>query len=71
MAVADQFDALSSERPYRSGLGLQGTLDFVSQQAGRGLDAKIVAAFIALVDAGDLPIQVKEPETVETVEAGP
>jgi len=63
MAVADQFDALSSDRPYRVGMGLKKTRAFIRQQAGRGLDPKVVDTFIALLDAGELPVQV--PDSVE------
>jgi len=55
MAVADQFDALSSDRPYRPGRGVEGAVDFLRSQAGTGLDSAIVDVFINLLQAGDLP----------------
>jgi HD-GYP domain-containing protein (c-di-GMP phosphodiesterase class II) len=55
MAVADQFDALSSDRPYRPGLGANGAVDFLRRQAGTGLDARIVDTFISLLEAGEIP----------------
>jgi HAMP domain-containing protein len=61
MAVADQFDALSSDRPYRKGLGLERTLDYLREQSGRGLDPRIVRVFIELLEAGELPIQTPVP----------
>jgi len=64
MAVADQFDALSADRPYRKGLGLQRTVAYLREQSGTGLDPRAVDTFLTLLDAGDLPIQV--PNSVET-----
>jgi len=57
MAVADQFDALSSDRPYRPGLGLDKTVDYLRGQSGTGLDPEIVDLFIELLEAGELPLQ--------------
>jgi HD-GYP domain-containing protein (c-di-GMP phosphodiesterase class II) len=55
MAVADQFDALSSDRPYRAGLGVEGAVGFLRSQAGTGLDEQVVGVFINLLEAGELP----------------
>jgi HAMP domain-containing protein len=63
MAVADQFDALNSDRPYRKGFGVQKTVAYLRDQAGRGLDPEVVDTFIALLEAGELPITM--PDSVE------
>jgi putative nucleotidyltransferase with HDIG domain len=44
LAVADVAEALSADRPYRSALGPDEVLAIVGDQAGRRLDADVVAA---------------------------
>jgi HD-GYP domain-containing protein (c-di-GMP phosphodiesterase class II) len=51
VAVADVFDALTSDRPYRAALPQEAALDYLGRQAGRTLDARAVAAFVALARA--------------------
>lgn len=46
LAVADTFDALTSERPYRKAASYKSALDVVSEEAGTQLDAGVVAAFM-------------------------
>lgn len=48
IAVADVFDALTSDRPYRAALPREAALEYLGRQAGRTLDARAVAAFVAL-----------------------
>jgi two-component system, response regulator RpfG len=53
--VADVFDALTSDRPYRGALSRDVALAHLIGEAGRTLDADVVAALLGLVhlDAGD------------------
>jgi HD-GYP domain-containing protein (c-di-GMP phosphodiesterase class II) len=44
--VADIFDALTSTRSYRAGLGVDQALDLLAQKAGRITDPAVTAAFI-------------------------
>ena len=44
LAVADTFDALTSDRPYRDGLAVEAALQILENGAGRQWDARIVAA---------------------------
>jgi putative nucleotidyltransferase with HDIG domain len=48
-AVADSYDALISDRPYRHGLDRQGALDIIQQGMGRQFDPKVVCAFLTLM----------------------
>ncbi|MFL5759826.1 MAG: HD-GYP domain-containing protein [Thermomicrobiales bacterium] len=48
LAVADTFDALTSERPYRTGMEPARALDILRDGAGSQWDAEIVAAIIRL-----------------------
>jgi putative nucleotidyltransferase with HDIG domain len=52
VAVADVYDALTSDRPYRSALTSDAARAHLEAQAGRGLDEEIVGAFLGLVHQG-------------------
>jgi len=51
VAVADVFDALTSDRPYRRRLEISAALAYLSDQSGRGFDAAVVDAFLGSIDA--------------------
>jgi HD-GYP domain-containing protein (c-di-GMP phosphodiesterase class II) len=51
VAVADVFDALTSDRPYRKAMSVTAALDQLAREAGRTLDEAAVAALIGLVRA--------------------
>jgi HD-GYP domain-containing protein (c-di-GMP phosphodiesterase class II) len=53
VAVADVFDALTSDRPYRAALPLATALAYLIEEAGRTLDADVVKALLGLVHADD------------------
>ncbi|HSE94032.1 MAG TPA: HD-GYP domain-containing protein [Methylomirabilota bacterium] len=48
VAVADVYDALTSTRPYRAALSHPAAIDHLLVEAGRTLDAHVVAAFVGL-----------------------
>ena len=52
VAVADVYDALTSDRPYRPAMSTAAALELLAVQAGRGLDRELVALFVELVHAG-------------------
>ncbi len=52
VAVADVYDALTSDRPYRGSLGRAAALDHIEEAAGHLLDPEIVSAFLRLVSDG-------------------
>ena len=49
VAVADVFDALTSDRPYRRALPRDTVLTYLAEEAGRSLDAEVVAVMLGLV----------------------
>jgi ribonuclease P protein subunit RPR2 len=49
VAVADVFDALTSDRPYRRALARDTALAYLAEEAGRSLDAEVVAVMLGLV----------------------
>ena len=46
LAVADVFDALISDRPYRKGMELERTLEIIKENTGTQFDPKVVQAFL-------------------------
>jgi putative nucleotidyltransferase with HDIG domain len=51
IAVADVWDALTSDRPYRRALGPAEAVKILEAEAGRTLDGDVVGAFLALARA--------------------
>ncbi len=49
LAVADVFDAMSSDRPYREGLVLEHVIDLINKEAGHQFDPDVVKAFLSIV----------------------
>jgi len=53
LAVADVFDALTSDRPYRPGWEWDRTHKFIRKEAGRHFDPKVVEAFFEVMARTD------------------
>jgi HD-GYP domain-containing protein (c-di-GMP phosphodiesterase class II) len=58
-AVVDVYDALTSDRPYRSAWSKQAALNYIQEQAGILFDPAIVSAFLELIKAKELAITLK------------
>lgn len=54
LAVADVFDALVSDRPYRSGLGVPRAVEIIQRGARSHFDPDAVSAFLSGVKAGEV-----------------
>ena len=54
VAVADAFDAMTSDRPYRSALSIEEATDRLRDGAGRQWDPVVVNALLALLADGRL-----------------
>lgn len=75
VSVADVFDALATDRPYRKGLSLEETLDLVVSMKGKELDPFLVDLFINcqayLIDETERQcgerILIKEPYEVNRI----
>lgn len=59
LAVADTFDAMTSDRPYRNGMSREQVLAVMQEVAGSQLDPKVVEVFISLAPELDA---AREPE---------
>lgn len=51
-AVADQYDALTSDRPYRRAWPRRKALDYIRENSGRRFDPQVCDTFIRLWEAG-------------------
>ena len=49
-AIADVWDALTSDRPYRKAWTNGETLSYIREQSGKQFDPKVVAAFLKMTD---------------------
>jgi putative nucleotidyltransferase with HDIG domain len=48
-AVADVWDAITSDRPYRKGWSKEAALEYISEQSGKYFDPEVVKRFLELI----------------------
>jgi len=53
-AVADTYSAMTSDRPYRNGLGHEAAMEEIKKNAGTQFDPNIVEKFVRMVDEGSM-----------------
>lgn len=56
LAIADVFDAMTTDRPYRKGLPLEFALDELTKCAGHQLDPNLTPAFVRLIRSRSIPL---------------
>jgi len=67
LAVADTFDALTSDRPYRNGMSVEGAIAILRDGAGTQWNAAIVDALISILDESPELIPLyRQPVVTET-----
>lgn len=54
IAVADTFDAMTTNRPYRRGLSKDETIEEIRRLSGRQFDPQVVAALVKLYEEGKI-----------------
>ncbi len=64
VAVADTFDAITTNRPYQQAYTLEFALQRLRELAGRRFDAKMVSAFLMAYEAGEVQLS-RAPAPVE------
>ena len=52
ISVADAFDAMTTDRPYRKGFELARAADIIIEESGKQFNPKVVAAFLSLYSEG-------------------
>jgi HD-GYP domain-containing protein (c-di-GMP phosphodiesterase class II) len=57
VAVADTYDALTSDRPYRRARTMWEARRVLQDEAGAGLDSKVVSALLRSLDANRSPVR--------------
>ena len=54
ISVADAFDAMTSDRPYRKALSRKKAREELEKESGKKFDPQVVEAFLRLLDRGEL-----------------
>ena len=54
VAVADVFDSLTHERPYKRALSMEASVEEISSCRGSHFDPQVVDAFLDVVDRGEV-----------------
>ena len=67
LSVADCYDALRSERPYRQAMTLEATLDYIKAQSGKAYDPKVVDALVQDVHQIEAEIAASEQQLPPSV----
>ena len=72
VSVADVYDALLHERPYKEAWTPERCLATLQENAGTQFDPTVVAAFVRLAERGAVPVQLEKtpPETNDDDEIG-
>ena len=65
IALVDAFDAMVSDRPYRSGIPILEALDIVRANIGPQWDPDLVERFLSLLAQGKLPINTGRAQATE------
>ena len=60
-AVADSFDAMVSDRPYRRGMPLEQVIGELQRGAGKQFDPQVVNVFVTLIADEDWLVSVRSP----------
>jgi diguanylate cyclase (GGDEF)-like protein/putative nucleotidyltransferase with HDIG domain len=54
LAIADAFDAMTSDRPYRKGMSIEFAVEQIEKGAGSQFDPKLAQVFVELIRNGDI-----------------
>jgi putative nucleotidyltransferase with HDIG domain len=64
--VADHYDALISDRPYRAGLPREKVISFIKEDSGNKYDPKVVKAFLEVMAQEDMELQDQPERAAES-----
>ncbi len=65
VAVADCFDAITTNRPYQQAGSLHHAVETITKLTGKKFDAKVVTAFLRACEAGDVRVGAARPAPLE------
>jgi HD-GYP domain-containing protein (c-di-GMP phosphodiesterase class II) len=60
VAVADTFDAITTNRPYQKAYSLQYAVETITKLTGARFDAKVVTAFLRAFQQGAIKVEPRE-----------
>jgi HD-GYP domain-containing protein (c-di-GMP phosphodiesterase class II) len=66
VAVADTFDAITTNRPYQQAYSLKFAVETITRLTGSRFDAKVVTAFLRAFEAGEIRAGASRPSRVES-----
>ena len=69
VAVADCFDAITTDRPYQKGYEPRYASEVITKLAGSRFDAKVVTAFLRAYEVGDLQVEPSDATLVAQLES--
>jgi putative nucleotidyltransferase with HDIG domain len=64
--VADHYDALISDRPYRAGLPREKVIGFIKEDSGTKFDPNVVKAFLEVMVQEDMELQSQSERAAES-----
>ena len=64
--VADHYDALISDRPYRAGLPREKVIGFIKEDSGTKFDPNVVKAFLEVMAQQDMELQSQSERAAES-----
>jgi len=65
VAVADTFDAITTNRPYQQAYSLTFAVETITRLTGSRFDAKVVTAFLRAFEAGEVRAAAPRPSRIE------
>jgi diguanylate cyclase (GGDEF)-like protein/putative nucleotidyltransferase with HDIG domain len=65
LTLVDNYDALRSERPYKSGMNREEALAYITQNSGTSFDPKLVAVFLKVVDELEAEAEALRPSEAD------
>jgi len=68
MAIADVYDALSSDRPYKKAFSHQEAVEIISRDRGKHFDPDLVDIFLSVSDKFKKASKLSDPEYIEELE---
>jgi HD-GYP domain-containing protein (c-di-GMP phosphodiesterase class II) len=70
IAVADCFDAITTNRPYQRAYTAEFAVETITKLAGSRFDARVVTAFLRAFEGGEIRAREEQTETAQAAAAG-
>jgi putative nucleotidyltransferase with HDIG domain len=65
LTLVDNYDALRSDRPYKTGMSREDALSYIAENAGKFFDPNLVKIFLSVVDELDSEAEAFKPAAVD------